>query len=49
VAVTRSPGCFPVNKAVSFTVNGIVIPGMKPLMSWCVITTSCRSGRTARI
>ena len=33
VAVTRSPGSLPDSSAESLTVNGIVIPGMKPLMS----------------
>ena len=44
VAVTRSPGSLPDSSDASFTVNGIVIAGMKPLMSSCLIKTSLRAG-----
>ena len=33
----------------SLTLNGIVMPGMNPLMSSCLIVISCRAGSTARI
>ena len=33
----------------SLTLNGIVMPGMKPRMSSCLIVISCRAASTARI
>ena len=46
VPVTRSPGRRP-SSTPAAALNGIVMPGMKPLMSWCLIVTSPLSGATA--
>ena len=42
-------GCLPSSSAASFTLYGIVIAGMKPLMSSCSTRTSLRSGSKLRI
>ncbi len=49
VARTRSPGVRPTRSEASRTLNGIVIPGMNPLMSSCLMVISPRTESTARI
>ncbi len=47
--MTRSPGTLPVSSRGSRSLNGMVIPGMNPTMSPCLMRTSWTSGRISRI